>query len=644
MKHNSLAFSIISRIVLYFTLLLALITVCFYVFAIQSIERYTRANTQLMGEKLVNDIEQVMRPFETIPVNLSWMMEANAIPKDSLFSFLESLIRNNKSLLGSAIAFEPYLYRSDMRYFSPYACRIGDSVTSFQLGSSGYNYHIMDWYQIPAMIREPYWSEPYYDVGAGNALITTYSVPFYLNINGKRTFAGIITADVSLDWLSKTVNSVRVFNSGYAFLVSRSGRFITSPKRFANRIMNETIFTLAKESNTPELRTLGRNMIKGKKGNTSLSYDGSGKQWVYFLQLPSTKWSLGIILPYREMFTDPLKMNYIVLLITIVGMVLLVIIMVNIVQSKTRPLSLFAESALAIAKGDFQTDLPAIKTNDEMKELYNSFVYMQQELSEYITNLETTTSAKEKIESELRIAREIQLGLIPHQFPPFPDLPEIDIFASLVSAKEVGGDLYDFFLLDEKLLCFAVGDVSGKGVPSSLFMAMAQTLLRSNANKDRCTADTMATINRTLSINNDSNMFVTFFLGILDLVSGQLRYCNAGHNPPVLIEQGNKASFLPLTTAIPLGLFETTTFKEDTLTIVNGDQLFLYTDGVTEAENAQHEFYSDHRLLDTLCTNAQATPRELIAAINDDIAAHVDGYSQSDDLTMLSIKYHGRSK
>jgi len=174
-------------------------------------------------------------------------------------------------------------------------------------------------------------------------------------------------------------------------------------------------------------------------------------------------------------------------------------------------LTKFAKSARVIAEGNFNSELPAIETNNEMKELHESFQFMQNELANYIENLKETTSAKEKIESELRIAKEIQMGMIPHIFPPFPDMPEINLFASLESAKEVGGDLYDFFILDQNRLCFAIGDVSGKGVPASLFMAVTRTLLRSVADKSKNTAEIVQSINKTLSFNNESNMFVTFF-------------------------------------------------------------------------------------------------------------------------------------
>ncbi|MDD2613207.1 MAG: PP2C family protein-serine/threonine phosphatase, partial [Bacteroidales bacterium] len=263
------------------------------------------------------------------------------------------------------------------------------------------------------------------------------------------------------------------------------------------------------------------------------------------------------------------------------------------------------------------------------------------DLSTYIEHLKSTTSAKEKIESELRIAREIQMGMIPKIFPPFPNLSEIDLFATLQPAKEVGGDLYDFFLIDDKHLCFAIGDVSGKGVPASLFMAVTRTLLRSLAPNQLSTAVIVNALNKSLSAGNESNMFVTFFLGILDVESGILKYSNAGHNPPLLMHPDGATEFFELTKDIPVGLFDDFDYGEKELKLFKNDKLFLYTDGVTEAEDAEEKLFSDQKLIDCVRAHFKSQPKDLIHFVAEDIALHVKGNQQSDDLTMLSIVYYG---
>jgi sigma-B regulation protein RsbU (phosphoserine phosphatase) len=276
-----------------------------------------------------------------------------------------------------------------------------------------------------------------------------------------------------------------------------------------------------------------------------------------------------------------------------------------------------------------------------MKELHDSFVYMQKKLAEYIVNLQETTAAREKIESELRIAREIQMGMIPHTFPPFPNLSEIDLFAVLKPAKEVGGDLYDFFLLGDNKLCFAIGDVSGKGVPASLFMAVTRTLLRSVADKDGSPSIFVNSLNKSLSNNNESSMFVTFFVGVLNLNTGELKFSNAGHNPPFLIRENSEVEMFELTKSIPIGLFEDIVYSESIVHLNKGDKIFMYTDGVTEAENCEKVLYTDKRLTGILQNNIKASPEQLIKLVQEDVALHVGKHTQSDDITMMTIVFYG---
>jgi len=639
MKRSSLSFKIISRILLFCIGLGLTIFSTYYFFTRGAIEKSTRENATALADNTINKIEDFIKPVEMIPDNLAWIIETGTIPRDSVFSFLSRLVEKNPAIYASAIAYEPYLMSEDQKYFAPYAFRNGEKIETTVLGSPEYNYFIMDWYQIPAMLKTPYWSEPYFDEGGADALLSTYSVPFYVNLHGRRVFGGIITIDISLNWLTDIVNSVRIFNTGYAFLISRSGQFVTHPDH--SYIMNESIFTLAKELNLPELREIGRSMISGSSRLTSINFNDLGKVWISCSQLPSTKWSLGVVYPHREMYSDLHKLNLLILLLSAFGMGLLLIFTIRIINKQINPLTKFAKSARIIASGNFTAELPPIEPNNEMIELNESFEYMQKELANYIIDLKQTTSAKEKIESELRIAKEIQMGMIPHIFPPFPNLPEIDLYASLLSAREVGGDLYDFFLIDEHRLCFAIGDVSGKGIPASLFMAVTRTLLRSVADKHSNTAEIVRSVNRTLSLNNESNMFVTFFLGILNVTTGEIRYCNAGHNPPALISAKKEVNFLNLTKAIPLGLFEDFSYTEECIQIKPGDQLFLYTDGLTEAEDAENRLFGEERLLNVLRMNSEALPELLVMKTTEEISKHVAGHIQSDDLTMMSIVFYG---
>ena len=263
-----------------------------------------------------------------------------------------------------------------------------------------------------------------------------------------------------------------------------------------------------------------------------------------------------------------------------------------------------------------------------------------EELLTAYDQLEETTTAKERIESDLRIARDIQQSMIPQKFPPFPERTDIDLFASMTPAKAVGGDLYDFILLNEKLY-FCLGDVSGKGVPASLFMAVARNLFRVVSQQGLPPAEIADKLNNALSEDNDSGMFVTMFIGVIDLATGHLDFCNAGHNPPVIKMHDGTTHFIEMQANAPLGLWPGLPYEGECIEDISGCPFFVYSDGLNEAENEKQEQYGDDLLLEMLEKHAFVTSQETVEMMKADVVRHANGAEQSDDLTMLCVKVQG---
>ena len=264
---------------------------------------------------------------------------------------------------------------------------------------------------------------------------------------------------------------------------------------------------------------------------------------------------------------------------------------------------------------------------------------MKEELILYINNLRKTTIAKEKIESELKIAHDIQMGMIPGKFPAFPGRKEFDIYGFIEPAREVGGDFYDFYFTDDEHLCFAIGDVSGKGTPAALFMAITTTIMRAatqiaGLNVSRA----VQLMNNYLCRNNESNLFVTMFIGVLDTSTGEVEYVNAGHNYPFIIKNTGAVIELDNTHCIPLGIDMDSDMNRYAVQLDAGDTLFLYTDGISEAFNIENQQYSIKRIGEMLCKNENHAPCEIIRSIVDDVHEFSRGTEQSDDISVLAIQ------
>ncbi len=638
-KTNRLSFRIIIRVLIITTSLFVVILLGYNYYTSKIIREATKENAIELAGNLAGRIEQILQPMEKIPEMVASTMELGLIHPDSLDIILQNILLRNPTIYGAAIAFEPDYFPEKGRYHMLYAYRENDKVHSVILGGDNYNYFYMDWYQIPAIMQKTYWTEPYFDEGGGNTLMATYSVPFFCTRDGEKRFAGIATVDLELHWLTDMVNAIRIFDTGYAFMLSRNGMAVTHPDR--TMIMNKSIFSNAEEWGAPIMREIGRELIRGESQFRQYTLPGRPKLWAYYRNLESNQWSIMVVFPDREMYASLRAMNTMLIFFILVGLILLSLILSGVINRLSKPLVQVADSARSIAAGNFNVKLPQITTRDEMQELRDAFAHMQRELSTYLINLKEATAAKEKIESELRIARDIQMAMIPHTFPPFPDLPQIDLFAMLKSAKEVGGDLYDFFIMDKDKFCFAVGDVSGKGVPASLFMAMTRTLLRTIADREKSPALIMESLNRSLAFNNESNMFVTFFMGIIDLRTGILHFSNAGHNPPVLLSASGEIKAFDISKSIPLGLFEDFVYTESSLQLKPGDQIFAYTDGVTEAENKSDELFEEERMFSILEQQRQSSPRDMIRLMSIAIEDHVGDHPQSDDITMLTVAYNG---
>ena len=535
-----------------------------------------RAESQL--ETTRSKIMDVINQTESAVRNTAWVVQYCLGMPDSLGLVCQRMLEDNPVVIGSTVALVPgYMARKPL--YAPYVFRNGDSLALLSLATPEYDYPSKEWFSKPLEVGDGYWSEPYIDTGGGEILMTTFSIPIR---DMKGTVAAVLTADISLDWLTKLVGNVKVYPQAFSVMLSRTGRIMVSPAE--TLVMRKTLVEYVSElDDSTGLSGLSSVLLSGESGSIPIRYKGTTR-YVYFAPVERTGWSMSIVIPDSDIYGSLRKVGTLVMLLQILGLAMIILILRSFFKGQAR---------------------------------YNEL-----------------DQKRQRIEGELHIATGIQMSMVPKTFPPFPDRHDLDMAATIVPAKEVGGDLYDFFLRGEKLF-FCVGDVSGKGVPASLVMAVTRTTFRNLSAHEDSPGRIVKAMNDNLSAMNESDMFVTFFCGVLDLDGGLLRYCNAGHNPPLILTDAIRT--LPVDSNLPLGILGGFDYQEQELPFHYDDAIFLYTDGLTEAENSEHEQFGEQRMMKALCGRKSA--QKHLENIKKQVSEFVCGAPQSDDLTLLFIHY-----
>lgn len=585
-------------------------------------------------------VEQEFRALAKVPENLAVVLETTDMDKDTLLAVLARTVAENKEVYGSAVAFEPYAFDPKMRAYAPYYYKSKSGQVRYaQLAGMEYDYFKWDWYRDPLKRKEPVWSEPYFDEGGGGVLMCTYSFPFYEHSRSKNSpkIRGIVTGDLCLDWLTDMVASLNDKQGSYGFIISRLGNFITHPQK--DLVVNKTITDLSGDAGESELLMLAEDMMNEDQGFVRITSVMTGKKPAYiaFQRVPSTGWSMAVVFPEDEILSGVRRLNQRAAMLAGLGVILLFLVVLFISRSITEPLRRMATATNRVAEGDLNVNLHDLEGRDEVGRLAAAFNHMSLELGRYIKELTETTAAKERIQSELNIASQIQRSILPSTFPPFPQKDEFELFALIEPAREVGGDFYDFFLLDENHLALVIADVSDKGVPAALFMMVSRTLIKSIARQQKSPADVLAEANSLLCQGNDAAMFVTLFLAYYDLNTGEIVYANGGHNPAVIVGADGTTREFGGKTGAALGFMPGLTYKQSRETLAIGETLMLYTDGVTEAATPDRTMFGMERFEDLLRLHQNEKPAILLEHVYSALK-DFQGDDQFDDITMMALK------
>ena len=472
--------------------------------------------------------------------------------------------------------------------------------------------------------RKPFWADPYQAEGKRNMRVAAYCHPIYHVANGDSTLYAVVTSELPVDWIEHKCESLRPYPHSLTTIMC--GETVIG--------LHDSLLIAQIQTAFAEDKALQELQEDMKRGVDSMRRIGSGSNVGYVVYGPlHNGWVASVVCQYKEVLRRSSLMHTNLLIIGLIVIILLYIICRLIIHRLTTPITQLSDAALRMAKGDLNTQLPEIKSSDEMKHLHDSFVYMQNSITDYIDELKTTTAANERMESELGVARNIQMGMLRTDFPD-------NVSALLVPAKEVGGDLYDF-VQKGKYLYFTIGDVSGKGVPASLMMAITRAGLRFVSGIDQTMDKLLERINVSVTDTNSHDMFVTLFMARVNLETRQMEYCNAGHNPIIVVPPDGDPYFLKAKPNLAIGLFEDFVYEAESLDLAAGTRLVLYTDGVNEAERADKNLFGNDRLLawagSALVRNTATSDKDVVDSLYNEVLQYTEGNPQNDDITIMSI-------
>ena len=578
-------------VILLAALLLGLTLALLYLYSFKSIKSSIghRAESELRETGL--KIRGVMSEMELALKNNLWAIPLHADSITMTRELTKRVVRANENVMGCGVAYVPEQNGDRQSGIFAYEVHV-DSASQVLVTRMAYDYTKREWYVKALESQRPYWTDPYVGMTT-HRRSTSYSIPL-TGADGK--VAAVAFVDVALDWLGQVINDEDMNPLADNILLSHTGQILAcledsllNTDRFAEAVTGSAV-------GGKKVEALRHDMLAGKKGVATLKDSEGNKVYVHYAPVAKMPgWSMAVVNNDRDVYGDLRQMGLHLLLMMLAGLAILAFIMWRASRQAKR--------------------------------------------------LQLIRSEKDRIGSELHIANEIQQSMLPKVFPPYPDRDDIDISGLLEPAKYVGGDLFDFYIRDEKLF-FCIGDVSGKAVAASLVMAVTRSLFRTLSAHEAIPARIMDLMNESMAETNETTMFVTLFLGVLDLPTGRLRYCNAGHNSPLIIEKAetslslNTVKQLPVESNIPLGIHADYKYEGQETVVKPHSIIFLYTDGLTEAEDESRQQFGETRVMEVAQGYQQKTDvQELISEMTDKVKGFVGNAEQSDDLTLLAINY-----
>ncbi len=634
-KHTMLNKSIAYRLSIYISLAVISVFIAFIAIYFLFNQKFIRENVQNKAISLTNqvkfNVDTHVVTTQEIAANISEQIAFYG-NQDHADRFIKSLVEKYPYVNGIQITLDSSM--SDLDCFNYYCYRKNDSIHLQKSDHPIVNCNSKN-ESIKTLLKnnEAGWSEPF-RCERNEHVIASYYSPIH---NESLQQIGEVICELSLLDLNESVNNINIGENGFAFLISKTGLYITHPIK--DWIINRNIFDLDKEVFNVKSINISQLISQGQTGSVIaypeiLNYE---KSWVYYTTISSNGWALITVLPYKELY-QPLYLPVLqMLFFSVLGILIIYLLVTYIIDKQIQPLSLVTQQLKRFSQ--VAGDLEEIPEN-EIIQVSQSLNSMKMWFEKYKQTQLMEEKKSVTRERDLSQASEIQRSFIKTDFPAFPERGEIDIFAQYKPLKGVSGDLFDYFFIDNEHLVFTIGDVSGKGLPAAFFMSVAQTIIKTSANINSA-KDIVSRANEVLYTNNEHLFFLTLFLGILNVKTGELTYCNAAHIAPYILKRNGELYSLRQSHGLPLGLYPDKKYNESSDKLNKGDLIILYTDGVTELNNEDQAQYGHERLEQNLSILAGHTPEEVILKIDTSLKVFMGNAPQSDDISMLVLAYYG---
>lgn len=544
--------------------------------------------------------------------------------------FLHQVVETNPVLTGiHAQLFES----SDTLTYSTYWNKDGQLVdkTDFEFCSV---FKYPELAELATQEKVGVWTDPFHCPMDSTTLMISYFLPVSDEFGES---VGIVAGDINLKFLNRVIDDIQIGVNGFAFVASAQGYYLTHPR--SEWVMKRNLFETSSQIFNGD-RNHYRQILEDGKTGSGFAYPellNFEKSWFYFAPIPFTNWRVVIVIPTEELFDDLDIIFRKIVLVSVLGFVLILLVVILLFNKMFTPLRKIVRSIQRFSFGERGRR----GKKNEIELLSDSLKELQVQYSTYMAEQNQVRKDKRKYEKDLKSAKEIQRTIIPQDYSFLETRREIDLYAVLHPAESIGGDLYDFFFIDERHLLFTMGDVSGKGIPAALFMAVANTIIKSKST-ELSARNIVDVVNKALSKENSNQHFLTLFLGILNVETGILDYCNAAHNYPFLLRRNRELIQLEHTHGLPIGLYSNKTYKSHSIALSKGDVLFLYTDGVTDCKNPYGEMYGMERLSKFMAQTKEPEPKTMVEALMNELMDFKGETAQADDISLMALQFFGK--